>query len=329
MRPNLICLGMTAALLACSRPAPETASAPMAHEDGAMERVRHNFHFVMSTESLAARLERPGTIVIHVGRTDAPYLQAHIPGARYLALSAVAREMNGIPNEFPPIPEMARAFEALQIGDESRIVIYSDEPLLAARAWAALDLMGQSARTSVLDGGLVKWRAENRRTDSGPVVTTMMFIRFTPRPELQRLATLAWMRAHLRDSTVVMVDARPPAQFSGTEEPGCPDGQACPQIPEPRRGHIPGARNLFWMNALVSADNPVLKPMHQLHHDLWEPTGADRPGVQTVAVYCRSGLMSSHAYFVARYVGYPDVKLYDGSFIEWSRQPAATFPVER
>lgn len=38
---------------------------------------------------------------------------------------------------------------------------------------------------------------------------------------------------------------------------------------------------------------------------------------------------SSHACFVARYVGYPDVKLYDGSFLEWSRQPAATFPVDR
>jgi thiosulfate/3-mercaptopyruvate sulfurtransferase len=140
----------------------------------------------------------------------------------------------------------------------------------------------------------------------------------------------SWVRAHLGDTTVVFVDARPAEQYLGAE-PGCPPGQtSCGEIPAERRGHLPGAKSLFWMGALVSRDDPVLKPMHFLHEELWKPTGADQPGVRTIVTYCRTGMQASHAYFVARYLGYPDVRLYDGSFIEWAAlQPAASFLVER
>lgn len=303
----------------------------MAHRDEPGEMVRHNRHFLMSTDSLAARLDRRGTIVIHVGRGDSAYLAGHVPGARFLPLSAVAVTAGGVPNEFPPMEQMRRAFEALQIGDSNRVVIYGDDlGLLAARAWIALDLLGQADRAALLDGGLVKWRAENRRVDTGPVATTAMFVPFTARPRPDRVVNAEWVRARLGDSTVLLVDARTAGQYTGAEEPPCPAGQAsCPQIPAARRGHIPMARNLFWQDALVAADNPVLKPMHLLHHALWQPAGADQPHVRTIVTYCRTGLMSSHAYFVARYVGYPDVRLYDGSFIEWSAKPASTHPVVR
>jgi thiosulfate/3-mercaptopyruvate sulfurtransferase len=299
------------------------------HRDEPGEDMRHNRHFLMSGESLAARLDRPGTVVIHVGRTDSAYVAGHVPGARFLPLSAVSVTRDGIPNEFPPLEDMRRAFEQLQIGDSARVVLYGDDPLLAARAWVALDLLGQADRAALLDGGLARWRADSRTVDTGPVFTTMIFVPFTARPQPERVVTAEWVRAHLRDTTVLFVDARPADQFGGAEPP-CPPAQpACPQFPAARRGHLPGARNLFWLHALVSRENPVLRPMHELHHALWQPLGADRPGVRTVVVYCRSGPQAGHAYFVARYIGYPDVRLYDGSLAEWVRLPAESHPVER
>jgi thiosulfate/3-mercaptopyruvate sulfurtransferase len=80
---------------------------------------------------------------------------------------------------------------------------------------------------------------------------------------------------------------------------------------------------------LVSREDPRLKPMHQLHHALWEPAGADASHVRTVVTYCRTGNQAALAYFVARYVGYRDVRLYDGSFIEWAGRPADQYPVSR
>jgi thiosulfate/3-mercaptopyruvate sulfurtransferase len=233
-------------------------------------------------------------------------------------------------NEFPTAEAMARSFTSLVIPRESRIVLYGDDPgLFAARAWVALDLMGHGERAALLDGGLAAWRTGGRPLESGHIALPAIHIPFVPNLQPQRLVDAAWVRAHLGDSSVLLVDARPADQFAGAEPPCRPGAVPCTVIPEGRRGHLPGARNLFWMDALVSADNPVLKPMHVLHHELWRPLGADAGGVRTVVTYCRSGVQGSHAYFVARYIGYPDVRLYDGAFSEWATLPPAEHPVER
>ena len=290
---------------------------------------RHHSEYLVGTEWLAAHLESRDVVVLHVGRTDSAYWAGHIPGARFLPLSAVATTVRGIPNEFPPRGYLVATFRDLGVGDSARIVIYGDDPgLLAARAWVALDLLGQSGRTSILDGGLARWTAERRPTATDLIMSSPEA--FTARWQGDRIVDATWVRAHLGDSSVMFVDARPSDQYAGAE-PGCQPGPtSCTEIPAERRGHLPGAKSLFWMGALVSREDPVLKPMHFLHEEFWKPTGADRPGVRTIVTYCRTGMQASHTYFVARYLGYPDVRLYDGSFIEWSAlTPAADYPVER
>lgn len=272
-------------------------------------RVRHQRDIVVSTAWLASHPAGERLVILHVGQTDSAYRRAHIPGARFLPLAAVATTVRGVLNEFPPPDEMAAAFGRLGAGDSTRIVLYGDDPgLYAARAWVALDVLGHGGMASVLDGGLARWTAERR-----PVSTEVPAVvprRLTARWQAERVVTAAWVRAHLGDTAVVFEDARPADQHAA--------------------GHLPGAKSLFWMGALASRDDPVLRPMHTLHEELWKGTGADAPGVKTVVTYCRSGMQASHAYLVARYVGYPDVRLYDGSFAEWtSLQPAASYPVER
>lgn len=290
-------------------------------------KVTHNRDILATTDWLASYLTAANLHIIHVGRTDSAYRAGHIPGARFLPLSAVATTVRGITNEFPAPAQLIATFRDLGVGDDGNIVIYGDDAgLLAARAWVALDLLGHGNRAAVLDGGLIKWRAENR-----PVETTVRPAQprpFTGEWRADRIVSATWVRAHLRDSTVAFIDARPADQFNGAEPPCPPTQPSCPQIPQARRGHLPGAGNVFWMNALVSAQNPVLRSMHYLHEELWVPSGADRGPVTTVVTYCRSGVQASHAYFVARYIGYRDVRLYDGSFLEWAGLPAAQHPVE-
>ncbi len=272
--------------------------------------------YVVQTAWLAEHLQLPDVVILHVGRSDDRYRAGHIPGALFLPLSAVAATVGGVANEFPAPEQLAATFRDLGIGDSARIVIYGDDPgLFAARTWAALDLLGRSARAAILDGGLARWTAEHRALE-----TTAR----TPRPQpfasrwsADRLVPAAWVRAHLGDSAVLLVDARPPEQYAGVET-------------DARSGHLPGARNLYWMNNIVSADDPVLRPMRVLHGELWKSLGADAPPVRTVVTYCRTGLQASYDYFVARYIGYPDVRLYDGSMSEWvSLVPVGDYPVER
>jgi thiosulfate/3-mercaptopyruvate sulfurtransferase len=289
-------------------------------------KVTHNRDIVATTEWLSYYVDSARVHVIHVGRSDSAFRTGHIPGARFLPLSAVATTVNGVPNEFPAPAQLAASFRALGVGDEGRIVIYGDDPgLLAARAWVALDLLGHGHRAAILDGGLTKWRAENR-----PIETAVRPVRprtFTAAWRADRVVSAAWVRAHLHDSTVQLIDARNADLFNGIEPPCPADRPNCPQTPAARQGHLPGASNIWWMNQLVSAQNPVLRSMHFLHEELWVPSGADRPAVRTVVTYCGSGMQASHSYFVARYIGYHDVRLYDGSLAEWIGLPAAQYPV--
>ncbi len=270
-------------------------------------KVRHRPQLLAGAAWLAARLDSAGVVVIQVGASDASYRAGHIPGARFLPVEAVAAEVGGLSHEFPPAAGLAATFGALGVGDRTRVVLYGDDPgLLAARAWVALDLLGHGDRAAVLDGGLARWRAEGRplQTAAPRVVARRLTIRGHP----DRVVTAAWVRAHRGDPAVLLVDARAGQAFAG---PG---------------GHLPGAKNLYWVGALVSPADPVLRPMHVLHETLWKPTGADQPAVRTIVVYCNSGMQASADYFVARYVGYPDVRLYDGSMEEWTR---LGYPVER
>ena len=61
--------------------------------------------FLVSVEQLQGRLNDPGTVVLHVGRNRADYDAGHIPGARWLPLSSIVTERNGLPNELTrPVP---------------------------------------------------------------------------------------------------------------------------------------------------------------------------------------------------------------------------------
>lgn len=267
--------------------------------------VRHHPEFLVSTDWLAQHLARPGVVVVQVGRSEGPYQAGHVPGARFLPLSAVATTVGGVPNEFPSRSDLVETFRDLGVGDTARIVLYGDDAgLLAARAWVALDILGQGARAALLDGGIAKWTAEHRAVETGahPVPPAP----FRARPRADRVVTAAWVKAHLGDRRVFLVDARSHDLFAG--------------------GHLPGAQSLYWMSTLESEANPVLKSMHALHEGLWKPAGADQPAVNTVVTYCHTGMQASFDYFVARYIGYPDVRLYDGSLSEWEQlgYPVAT-----
>lgn len=267
-------------------------------------------HLLVSGEWLAERLEDPEVVVLQVGAERSAYEGAHIPGARFLPLSAIVREENGNPNELPPVTHLDSVFESIGVSDGTRVIVYG-APLAAARAFFTLDYLGHGERTALLDGGLERWRTDGRAVST--IEPQVERGQFTPRPQTERVVDAQWIRAHLDAPDVALVDARPEAQYSGAEAGTGVD----------RPGHIPGAGSLFWERTLRSADDPMLKDPAALRA-LFEAAGVD-PN-DTVVSYCRTGMQASFAYFVARYLGY-DTRMYDASFLDWSRR--AELPVER
>ncbi|WP_437911556.1 sulfurtransferase [Sorangium sp. So ce302] len=260
---------------------------------------------------VAAHLDDPSVVVIHVDRDRRTYDREHISGARFLSVDVLAIERD-VPNELPPLADVKAAFERAGVFDGSQVVLYGGmDGLAPARAFFALDVIGHGHRTALLDGSLGAWRAEGYPISSEAAEPRLGTLTSKPQPE--RVVDAEWVDAHLDDPGVVLVDARPPDEFRGDAGNG----------DVARRGHIPTAQNLFWRDFFVDRDARRMRPAGELRA-MFERVGArdDR----TVVVYCRTGMQSSFAYFVSRHLGYP-TKMYDGSYVDWSRREH--LPVER
>ena len=148
----------------------------------------------------------------------------------------------------------------------------------------------------VLNGGWAGWQHAGGavETEARPVSTGT----FQPRANDDRIATAEWIRQRLEQhENPIVLDARSPEEYSGEVVTAGPRG-----------GHIPGARNLDWREAIAA--NGRFKPAKELRGLLRE-RGLDFD--REVVTYCNSGTRSSHLYFVLRLLGHPRVRNYDGS----------------
>jgi thiosulfate/3-mercaptopyruvate sulfurtransferase len=263
---------------------------------------------IVSPEWLAGH---PDVVVLDVSNGDA-FLKGHIPGARLIELQSLVTDRDGTPNELPSVAALESLFSAAGVGDRSRIVVYSRDPLYAARAWFTLDYLGQGQRTSYLDGGFARWMDEAR-----PVATEITPVEPTPfhsSVHAEAVTSLNAMRVLVRlrkelASDLALIDARGAEQFCGKEAGAGVD----------RAGHIPGAVNVTWTENLIAGAIPRLLPERELR-EVYTMAGVSPRS--TNVVYCRTGMQASLTYMVLKYLGY-GATLYDGSFIEWNIQPDA------
>ncbi|HMB29465.1 MAG TPA: sulfurtransferase [Blastocatellia bacterium] len=265
---------------------------------------------LVSTDWLAKHINDRDVFVIHVAAERKLFDDGHIPGARFLSSKEILTTRNGVANELPATADLQKVFEQLGVGDTGRIVIYGENSgLLAARVYFTLDYLGHGDRAALLDGGIEKWKAEKLPVETQPVKPEPA--KFTPHPrpqivaELDAMRDLSRMAANDADANVSIIDARPEEQYVGNQTQ--------------RTGHIPGAANVYWLTHLLSRENPTMKPASELSK-IYEAAGL-KAG-QKVITYCNTGMQASHAYFTLKYLGY-DVRMYDGSFSEWSSAEGA------
>jgi len=266
---------------------------------------------IVTTEWLGKHLGDPSLVLLHVGDKK-EYDAAHIPGAQLIQTSDISTPRGaGLILELPPLEQLKTTFEKFGVTDKSRIVVYfgKDWVTPTSRVYFTLDYLGLGDRTSILDGGMPAWVAENRPVTSE--VRMPATGSFTPHPIPKLIVDAAWVSANLNKPGIAILDARDAKFYTGESAGNMP-----------RAGHIPGAKNIPF-GSVVEDSNNKLKSEEALRQ-IFANAGVKR--TDSVATYCHIGQQASLLYFVAKYLGY-DAHLYDGSFDDWSKR--ADLPVEK
>lgn len=261
---------------------------------------------LVSTDWLAEHSADPDLVLLHVGMAMRGMPEEFISGARFIDYHGFTADANGLVAELTPVDQMVEALQAAGVSNDSRVILYgTGSAHIPARIFMALDYLGMGERTSVLDGGLETWKAQNRPTSTE--ATEASRGAFHANLQNDVLVTAAWIAERLDDSSVTLIDARPESEYSGQR-----DQQGL------RPGHIPGAYNLFWSDLMLSDDQPVLRALDEVKAR-WAEAGADPDGV--VVNYCFIGMRASYTYLISKHLGF-DARFYDGSWNEWGADDA-------
>jgi thiosulfate/3-mercaptopyruvate sulfurtransferase len=264
---------------------------------------------LVSTEWLASRLGTAGLRVVDgswylpgSGRDPAAeYAAGHIPGAVFFDLDASSDPATPLPHMLPSASTFASRMRLLGLNHSDQIVVYdgSGVNLSAPRVWWTFRTFGHQ-QVAVLDGGMQKWRNENRPIEGG--VVRLPPGHYVARLDPAAIRDLAAVRANVANGAEQLVDVRSRGRFLGKE-------------PEPRpglrRGHVPGSRNLPYTD-LVSADGTML-PRDELRRRL---EAAEIDLGRPIVVTCGSATSACALVLALDLLGRP-AAVYDGAWAEW------------
>ena len=272
---------------------------------------------IVDTEWASKHLNDPKVRFIEVDVDTAAYEQGHLPGA--VGLNWRQQLQDVVRRDVLSKTDFEKLMSQAGVGNDTTVVVYGDNNnWFATWAFWQLRLYGHKD-VRVLNGGRTKWLAEKRATttDAAKVQPTQYRAQ-EPNAALRAMRDQV-VGAVAKKQGVALVDVRSPREYSG--ELLAPEN--LPQEGSQRGGHIPGAANIPWAQAVredgtfKSADD--LKALYQ---------GKGVTADKEVFAYCRIGERSSHTWFVlSQLLGYPKVRNYDGSWTEWGSSVGV--PIEK
>lgn len=242
------------------------------------------------------------------------YIMGHIPGAVYMneGLLRVARRRQ--PASFVPAESIEVIFRSMGISGDVPVVVYSGPGVYSRCAAGLGDGLEQTMvayalvrfghrMVHILDGGIESWMESGRKlTKEFPDAQEGSF-----RSEIRRehFVEMEELKSIMGREDVMLFDARPTPSYEG-------------QSMWVKPGHIPGAHSLPWRRLMTENNSRLLRDDEELRSLIG---GFDLEG-KRIIVYCGTGREATNEYlFFKYYLGHPDVRIYEGSFTEWSSYP--------
>ncbi|MFZ3184187.1 MAG: rhodanese-like domain-containing protein [Pseudomonas sp.] len=262
---------------------------------------------VIEPADLAVRLSAPELILVDL-TSAARYAEGHIPGAHFVDPKRTQLGQPPAPGLLPEQAQLEALFTELGHNPDAVYVLYDDE----GGGWAGrfiwlLDVIGHQ-HYHYLNGGLPAWLAEQRELSCS--IPAKHHNALSLNLQQAPTASREYLQSRLGAADLAIWDARSAAEYRGEKAFAA------------KAGHIPGAVNFDWIQAMDPAHN--LRIRHDMAQVLLElGITPDKELITHCQTHHRSGL----TYLIAKSLGYPRVKAYAGSWGEWGNHPDT--PVER
>jgi thiosulfate/3-mercaptopyruvate sulfurtransferase len=261
---------------------------------------------LVSTDWLAMRLGQPGIKVLDsTGGGAAAFRNCHIPGAVYFDFDDIADPDSKLAHMLPSESLFGEKVGALGVSNNDHVIVYDSNPLSSgARGWWMFRAFGHD-KVSLLNGGLTKWVAEGRDTQSGDVSPAPATFEARLRGGLVR--NVDEMLANVDNGDELVVDARAAERFAGGGKEVNPTKHA---------GHIPSSINIPYTELLGGPDHRFLGA--DALATKFRDAGVDmsRPVITT----CGSGVTACVVALGLHLLGHDRVSVYDGSWSEWGNR---------
>ncbi len=239
------------------------------------------------------------------------YILEHIPGAVYFNEGLLRVPLKGRPAVYGPVEAIQAHFRRVGLHPQSPVIVYTG--VGAFKGWGdgleqtmvayTLVRFGHN-KVYVLDGGLTTWKEEGK-----PVIKEFPKIEesdFTAKIRREFFLEYKEFKNMKDRDDVILLDARPAPVYEG-------------QGPWMKPGHIPGAVNVPWAQFMDEKNKALLRSDEEIQSILEEKEIAPD---KTVICSCGTGREATNEFLLFKwYLHYPQVKIYEGSFTEWSSYP--------
>lgn len=241
-------------------------------------------------------------------RDEDAFEDARIAGAHRLTdtIHDHYEETDGSPET--SLDETGAVLESAGVAEDDDVVVYGDGMTMWVTHGAyTLEAIGHEGEVAVLDGGFPAWADADEEAASGSIDEEPEPTEYEAELATDVLATRADVaeRVHEDGADAQLVDNREPAEYHGLDD----DDDRFD-----RHGHITGAINVNFSQNFVDDSSRFRSPEDL--EDLWlEHADLDRDE-ETIS-YCTTGVRGSVGWFVMEQLGWDDVRVYDGSWVDW------------
>ena len=232
------------------------------------------------------------------------YQDNHIENSIFFDLDKNSNQKISLPHMLPELKEWEKIVSNLGIKNNDHIIIYDNSDVLSAsRCWFTFLYFGHDTNlASVLDGGLKKWKLENRFLSKEEV--SIVETNYKAKIKNNLVINLDQVENNIEKKEFCIVDARGENRFKGLVE-------------EPRKnlkkGNIKGSKNLPF-SKIINSENNTFKKKEELEKIF---LNQDINLNEKLAFSCGSGITACVLGLASAIINNKLPVIYDGSWAEY------------